>query len=196
MTRVNLMNSAITLPRHKLRVTDYHQMIKAGILSNENNVELIDGDLIEMAPAGPEHADFVAYLGKLLRSQTELFVREEKPVTLPEHSEPEPDLALVKAHRYTKAHPYPDDILMIIEVADSSLEKDKYVKLPLYARFQVPEVWVVDVRGGIVESFWEPDSTADVARYIHSKRDENDLLTSETIPGISLNLNELWNRGL
>ena len=107
------MSPAIALPRHKLSVTDYHQMITTGILTGEDHVELIDGDLIEMAPAGPEHADFVAYLGRILRTQTVLLVREEKPVTLPEHSEPEPDIALVKPRRYLETHPYPEDVLMI-----------------------------------------------------------------------------------
>lgn len=186
------MNTAIALPRHKLRVTDYHRMIAAGILRGDDHMELIDGDLIEMAPAGPEHADFVAYLGQLLRKQTTLLVREEKPVTLPEHSEPEPDLALVKACRYVDAHPYPEDVLMIIEVADTSLDKDKHVKLPLYARYRIPEVWIVDVQGGVVESFWDPQFTTEVAHYVHSKRVVRDVLTSETIPGITLSLNELW----
>ena len=147
------MSTAIALPRHKLSVTDYHQMITTGILTGEDHVELIDGDLIERAPAGPEHADFVAYLGRILRTQTVLLVREEKPVTLPEHSEPEPDIALVKPRRYLEAHPHPEDVLMIIEVADTSLDKDKSVKVPLYARFRIPEVWIVDVQGGAVESF-------------------------------------------
>jgi hypothetical protein len=78
-----------------------------------------------MAPAGPEHADVVAHVGRILRTQTTFLVREEKPVTLPEHSEPELDIALVKPRRYLDAHPFPDDVLMIIEVADTSLDKNK-----------------------------------------------------------------------
>jgi Uma2 family endonuclease len=186
------MSTAIALPRHKLSVTDYHQMITTGILTGEDHVELIDGDLIERAPAGPEHADFVAHLGRILRTQTVLLVREEKPVTLPEHSEPEPDIALVKPRRYLEAHPYPEDVLMIIEVADTSLDKDKSVKVPLYARFRIPEVWIVDMQGGTVESLWEPWVTAEFAQYAHSKRVERAVITSETIPGIILSLNELW----
>ena len=73
---------------------------------------------------------------------------------MPEHSEPEPDIALVKPRRYRDAHPYPTDVLMIIEVAETSLDKDKGVKVPLYARFRIPEVWIVDMSGRPVECFW------------------------------------------
>jgi Uma2 family endonuclease len=190
------MNTAIALPRHKLRVTDYHRMIAAGILTGDDRVELIEGDLIEMAPTGPEHADYVDYISETIRTQTHLKVRLQHPITLPEHSEPEPDIALVNPRRYWKAHPYPDDVLMIVEVADTSLEKDKKVKVPLYARFSIPEVWIVDVQGHAVECFWDPRIDAAGARYTQSKRVEQGqaIVTSETIPGITLSLNELWKR--
>lgn len=188
------MNTAIALPRHKLSVTDYHQMIATGILDRDDHVELIEGDLIEMAPAGPEHADLVAFLSQLLRTQTTLAVRDEKPITLPEHSEPEPDLALVKPRRYGAAHPHPADVLLIVEVADSSLDKDKQIKLPLYARFGIPEVWIVDVPGRVVESFWDPQVTPTGARYTQSKRVEYGVVSSETLPGISVVLSQLWNQ--
>lgn len=186
------MSTAMALPRRKLTVTDYHRMLRTGILTGDDRLELIEGDLIEMAPAGPEHADLVAHIGRIMRTQTTFLVREGKPVTLPEHSEPEPDIALVKPRRYREAHPYPTDVLMIIEVADTSLDKDKKVKVPLYARFRIPEVWIVDVYGRTVECFWGLPVDAESTRYIHSKRAERSLVTSETIPGITLDLDELW----
>jgi hypothetical protein len=124
------MSTAMALPRHKLTVEDYHRMVRTGILTDEDHLELIEGDLIEMAPAGPEHADLVAYIARIMRTQTTFLVREEKPVTLPEHFEPEPDIALVKPRRYRQAHPHPTGVVMIIEVADTSLDKDKGVKVP------------------------------------------------------------------
>jgi Uma2 family endonuclease len=136
------MNAAVLLPRYKLTVSDYHRMINAGILSGSDRVELIEGDLIEMSPARPEHADYVDFIGETIKAQTDRKVRLQNPITLPEHSEPEPDIALVKPRRYTNAHPGPEDILMLIEVADTSLDKDKQVKPPLYARYLIPEVWV------------------------------------------------------
>ncbi len=180
------------LPRHKLSVTDYHRMVGTGILTDDDRVELIEGDLVEMAPAGPEHADLVSYIARTLRDQTPLLLREEKPVTLPEHSEPEPDIALVKPRRYFDAHPYPDDILLIIEVADTSLDKDKKVKVPLYARFRIPEVWIIDLQGRSVECFWRLPGDTESPRYLHSKRAERGLITSETIAGITLELDGLW----
>jgi Uma2 family endonuclease len=186
------MSTVIALPRRKLTVTEYHRMVRTGILTDDDHLELIEGDLIEMAPAGPEHADVVAHVGRILRTQTTFLVREEKPVTLPEHSEPEPDIALVKPRRYLDAHPLPDDVLMIIEVADTSLDKDKKVKVPLYARFGIPEVWVVDLQGRSVECFWNLPVGTGLSQYVRSKRAERGLITSETIPGIALNLDELW----
>jgi Uma2 family endonuclease len=188
------MNTAIALPRHKLSVTHYHRMIQAGILGRDDHVELIEGDLIEMAPTGPEHADLVAYLGQCLRTQSAFLVREEKPVTLPDHSEPEPDLALVKPRRYADSHPHPADVVLIIEVADTSLEKDQQVKLPLYARFGIPEVWIVDVRQRTVDIFWETQTTASGARYAQSKRVEQGVLESETLSGIQVAMDQLWLR--
>lgn len=186
------MSTAMALPRHKLTVEDYHRMVTTGILTGDDHLELIEGDLIEMAPAGPEHADLVAYIARIMRTQTTFLVREEKPVTLPEHSEPEPDIALVKPRRYRQAHPHPTDVVMIVEVADTSLDKDKGVKVPLYARFRIPEVWIVDVPGRVVECFWDLPGDAEPTHYAHSKRAERELITSETIPGIKLDLDELW----
>jgi Uma2 family endonuclease len=186
------MSTAMALPRHKLTVTDYHRMVTTGILTGDDHLELIEGDLIEMAPAGPEHADLVAHIARIMRTQTTFLVREEKPVTLPEHSEPEPDIALVKPQRYRNAHPYPTDVIMIIEVADASLDKDKKVKVPLYARFRIPEVWIVDVQGWAVECFWGLPGDAEPTHYAHSKRAERGSITAETIPGVTLDLDELW----
>ncbi len=188
------MSTAVALPRHKLRVTDYHRMIEAGILTSDDRVELIEGDLIEMAPTGPEHADYIDYISETLRAQTTLKVRLQHPITLPEHSEPEPDIALVTLKRYWKAHPFPGDVQMIVEVADSSLEKDKKVKVPLYARFNIPEVWIVDVQGQVVECFWDPVIDGLGARYVQAKRVDQaqSFVTAKTLSGIKLDLNELW----
>ena len=188
------MSTAVALPRHKLRVTDYHRMIEAGILTSDDRVELIEGDLIEMAPTGPEHADYIDYISETLRAQTTLKVRLQHPITLPEHSEPEPDIALVTPKRYWKAHPFPGDVQMIVEVADTSLEKDKVIKVPLYARFNIPEVWIVDVQGQVVECFWDPVIDSSEARYVQAKRvdQEQSFVTAKTLTGIKLDLNELW----
>ncbi|MGH8563442.1 MAG: Uma2 family endonuclease [Gammaproteobacteria bacterium] len=101
---------------------------------------------------------------------------------------------MVRSRRYFNAHPYPADVLMIIEVADTSLDKDKNVKLPLYAWFRIPEVWIVDVQGRAVECFWHPLIEAELAKYVHSKRVTHGFLTAGTIPDVALNLDELWVR--
>ncbi len=167
-------------------------MVGTGILTADDRLELIEGDLVEMAPAGPAHADLVSHIARILRTQTAFLVREEKPVTMPKHSEPEPNITVVEPRRYRGAHPNPQDIRMIVEVADTSLEKDRKVKVPLYARFRIPEVWLVDAGGRTVEGFWRLPADLEFSRYLHAKRADRGLFTAETIPGIVLDLDELW----
>ena len=131
--------------KHKLTLGEYHTLV----LPPTARVELIDGELYDMAPIGSAHADIVEYLGDLLHDALpkEYKVRRQNPITLKPHSEPLPDLCVAKPRDlpYRKAHPNPEDIALIIEVADSSLVYDKGQKLPLYARYGIPEVWIIDL---------------------------------------------------
>ncbi|MBW4680244.1 MAG: Uma2 family endonuclease [Microcoleus vaginatus WJT46-NPBG5] len=130
-------------------IEDYHQMIAAGILS-ERRVELLDGLIWEVSPEGTEHTYFEENLAKRLELLTEgrAYVRENKPITL-SNSEPEPDIVIAKLPRsqYLEHHPFSTDILLLIEVSKSTLERDTSVKKRIYARENIPEYWVVDVAG-------------------------------------------------
>ena len=146
------MNAAFeSVQKRLLSVADYHRMGEAGIFSLDERIELIEGEIITVPPIGPAHAGLVAQLTQLLLAAVEdrAIVWAQNPVRLSDLSEPEPDLALLRPRRdfYRSAHPTPEDTLLAIEVSDSTLRYDRGIKVPLYARHGVPEVWLVDVAG-------------------------------------------------
>jgi Uma2 family endonuclease len=137
-------------PLHLLSVDEYHRMIEVGILTDEDKVELLDGAIFEMSPEGPPHALVIARLARFviaaLLDDPSLLVRVGSPVTLRPRSEPEPDIAVVDTADATwRAHPQRAHLL--IEVAHSSLRKDRTRKARIYATAGVPEYWVVDLGG-------------------------------------------------
>ncbi len=154
------MDDAVLLPRHKLNVEAYHRMGQAGILGEDDRIELIDGALIAMAPIGAEHAATVNALAQafILACGDRAVVSVQNPVRLDTLNEPQPDLMVLRprADRYRAGHPGPSDVLLLIEVADSSLRLDRQIKLPLYAQAGVPELWIVDLGSRRVEAFRDP----------------------------------------
>jgi len=136
------------MTRHRLTVDDYHQMAESGILGPDDSVELIAGEVLDMSPVGSLHAALVRALGRWLTDSVgqKAIVAVQDPVHLDHSSEPQPDIALLKPRvdYYATAHPGPADTLLIVEVAESSLAYDLGVKVPLYARHGIPEVWVID----------------------------------------------------
>ncbi len=133
----------------RLNISQYHQMNEAGILSENDKVELINGEIIEMSPIGRRHAACVDRINRLFSNilGIKVIVRVQNPIILNNLSEPKPDIALLqpRADFYESGHPQPKDIFLLIEVADSSLEYDRDVKIPLYASSGITEVWLVDI---------------------------------------------------
>ncbi len=133
----------------KWTIDEYHSMIDAGILS-DRQVELLKGKIVEMSPEGEPHAyssdEAGEYLAKLLGERAK--VRHAKPITLPNDSEPEPDIAIVQplGREYREHHPYPENIFWLIEYANSSLEKDLEIKTKIYAQAGILEYWVVNLK--------------------------------------------------
>lgn len=146
--------------RRSFTVEEYHRMAEAGILGEDDRVELLEGEIVEMAPIGSGHAACVDRLTHLLVRQfaEKAIIRVQNPVRLGERSEPQPDLALLRPRPdfYAKAHPGPEDILLLVEVAETSVGVDREVKLPLFARAGVPEVWLVDLPGERIEVYRKP----------------------------------------
>ena len=187
------MGAPLTLPRHKLSIEDFHQMGRAGILRDDSRIELMEGDLIDMAPIGSFHASVVSTLSMFFARQVGEFaiVSTQNPVRLPPDSEPQPDIALLKpiSDRYRSALPTAADVLLIIEVADTTAEYDREIKLPLYARHGVPEVWLIDLKGGMLEIYLEPGSKG----YRKLLRpDRREAITPSLVEGVRLPLAEIW----
>jgi Uma2 family endonuclease len=151
---------AIGARTRRFSVEEYHQMVRAGILKEDDRVELIEGEIVEMTPIGPRHAVCVAGLtDHFVRSlATRAVVWAQSPIRLGVRSEPQPDVALVEPPRtrYGDAHPGPEDVLLIIEVADTTVEDDRLRKIPLYARAGIPETWLVNLPGEAVEVYRNP----------------------------------------
>jgi Uma2 family endonuclease len=152
---------AVAVKHHRFTVDQYHRMIEAGILTKDDRVELIEGEIVEVAPIGTRHASTVDRITRLLvtRLGDRAIVRVQGPILLPiEVSEPQPDVAVLRprADFYRAAHPQPDDVLLVIEVADTTVEPDRRWKLPLYARAGLREAWLADVNAERLELYDEP----------------------------------------
>ena len=154
MTEASLLDHP-WITRWKLDVHAYHRLGETGILGADDRVELIEGEVVAMSPIGAAHIGAVMALTRLLvlAAGDRVHVSPQGSVRLADDSEPQPDIALLRprADQYRSGLPTPADILLLIEVSDSSLHFDRLVKLPLYARHNIPEVWIVDLAAGAVE---------------------------------------------
>jgi Uma2 family endonuclease len=151
-------SAGFALPRRRFTVSEYHRMEEVGILQEDERIELVEGGIIEMGAISVEHALAVTALTELSIERTgqNTLTRVQCPIHLGLHDEPRPDIALVVRRRYRTAHPTPAHIFLVIEVADTSLEYERVVKLPLYAAAGVRETWLVDLRGETIERHSEP----------------------------------------
>lgn len=180
--------------RHRFDTTEYHRMAETGILSEDDRVELVEGEIVEMSPIGSAHQAVVDRFNRLLTSFAgqDYIVRPQGPVRLDEHNEPQPDLALLRFREdfYEREHPGPGDALLLVEVSESSLEYDRSAKLPLYAGAGIPEVWILDLASGEVESHSGPRaSTGGYATRRRYGRGEE--AVSETASGLALPVNDM-----
>jgi len=167
------MDDAADMPtQRKLDVDDYHRMAEIGIFRDDDRVELIDGAIIDMAPIGQGHAATVGGLTRALvmACGNKAIVWVQNPVRLDRLNEPQPDFAVLRPRPdfyATGELPGPVDILLLVEVADSSLRYDLTVKLPLYARAGISELWIVDLKRRALDAFRRPagGQYAEVATY-------------------------------
>ncbi len=149
-----------TRERRKFTVDEYFRMVEAGVLKPKERVELIEGEILIMPPMGPPNFGGVTRHARVFisRAANRFSVLVQGPVHLDEHTAPEPDVILAKFRDddYSFAHATPEDILLIVEVADSSLAYDREVKAHIYGRFNIPETWVLNLPGNCLERFTEP----------------------------------------
>jgi Uma2 family endonuclease len=178
--------------KYFFNVDEYYRMAGAGLFSEGPHVELIEGEVIEMSPIGSRHAGCVDDLTSLLVPKVArlAIVRVQGPIRIDEYSEPQPDIALLKPRRdsYRRSHPTPSEVLLVIEVADTSAHYDRNVKLPLYARAGIPEAWLVILPKDIIEVHTEPKN----GKYTKVQRlRRGKTLASSTVAGLSLKVDDI-----
>ena len=183
---------AETRARYAFTVADYHQLIASGHFKRTDRVELISGELTIMPPIGPEHSFHTTRITNTLPLMlpTGVWLRMNEPITIGNHSEPQPDAAVVRERPdgYRSAHPGPKDVLLIIEVADTSAAFDSQVKSKLYSKAGIPEYWIMDVQEGCLQVFTEPSSRG----YKHIQvLERDDTVKSVSINGLAIEVKEL-----
>ena len=159
MTTTALPAQSVAATRRRFTVDEFLAMDQAGIFHSEERLELLDGEIFIMPPIGPPHADGTDLIDDFLKFSLRgrARVRVRGPVQLDNVNLPVPDIAVLRLRDgYRRAHPTPADILLIVEVSDSSLRRDREVKLALYAAAGVPEVWIANVPARQMEAFSDP----------------------------------------
>ncbi|RAI58718.1 Uma2 family endonuclease [Roseicella frigidaeris] len=190
--RPGLLERVPEVRRHKLDIHGYYRMAEAGILTRDDRVELIEGEIVDMVPIGSPHSAAVNGLIAVLAGavQGRATVTAQSPLRLSDTNEPQPDFMLLRprADFYRGAHPTAADVLLLVEVAQSSLAYDRRVKLPLYARHKVPEVWIVNLGEGVVEVYREPKDEAYLAT---TRAARGDMLEPAALPGLRIAVTEV-----
>ena len=181
----------------RFTIAEYHRLAELGFFEEDDRVELIKGEIVQMAAKGTPHSvcetRLFRELFKLLDERATL--RGQQPIVIPQESEPEPDLAIVRNRDddYLSAHPSPLDVLLVIEIADSSVNYDQKVKLPLYAEAGISNYWIFNLVENCLEFYSEPYQVQDKFGY----RRKLIILSNETVtlpnfPDLSLNLSKIF----
>ena len=184
------------ITKRRFSVKEYYLMAEAGILSPRDRVELIDGEIVQMAAIGSYHAACVDTLTRLFIETLgrRVIVRVQNPVRLSEYSEPEPDVALLRprADFYRDAHPRAGDVMLIVEVSHSTVEYDRDVKTPLYAEAGIPELWLVNLDEDFIDGLSDPDGAGyrTTRRYARGER-----IAPSLLPDAALEVSEILRRG-
>jgi Uma2 family endonuclease len=190
-----MQSTSASIPEFLLKrwtVADYRRMIASGVLTSDDRVELLDGQVIEMVPQDPPHASTTDegsdYLKALFAGRAK--VRAQLPVTLSDHSEPEPDIAVVRLdeNRYRDRHPNPADIFLLIEIANATLTRDRSHKAKLYAQAEVPEYWVIDVNQRQAIIFRNPEGGIYQSEAVLTANDE---ITPIAVPELTVQLKNI-----
>lgn len=180
----------ITAPTFNFSVESYHKLADVGILKPTDKVELIAGKIIKRAKVKSVHSATVCRLSDLFRyfllAEKKEKVSEGKAITLGTHSEPEPDITITKYREdyYEEAHPTEKDIFVVIEVSLSTQKYDRETKIPLYASYNIPEAWIVDLKAKTIEVYEDPKGEAYTSKKVFGL---NDILTSSFVKELTVN---------
>jgi Uma2 family endonuclease len=179
-------------PKHKLTADEYQRMGEAGILHEDDRVELLDGEIYDMPPIGDGHVGRVNALNFLLgqRLRDRVIVAVQNPIRLSDFSEPQPDIALLRprADFYGTSKARPEDVLLLIEVAQSSVDYDRVLKLPRYAADGILEVWIVNLVDDRVEVYRDPAGDGYRTRTVHARGES---LYPAALPDLTIRVDEI-----
>jgi Uma2 family endonuclease len=184
---------SVQLLKRLFTVEEYHKMVEADILTPDDRVELIEGEIVQMAAIGRRHAACVRRLIRLFsqRLSDRVLVDVQDPVELSDRSEPQPDLALLQQRPdfYESGHPHPEDVILLVEVADTTAEADREVKIPLYAKAGIAEVWLVDINEQSLEVYRERSANG----YQNvQKLGRGQTVSIQAFPDISFTIDEIF----
>ena len=182
---------ALEILKHVFTVSEFERMAETGILSEDDRVELIEGEIIEMSPIGTRHAACVdRFTESIVGLRHRVILRVQGPIQLDDYSEPQPDLALLRPRDdfYSGSLPKPADVLLVIEVADTTLQYDRFMKLPAYARAGIPEVWLANLPADRIEMYAEP---VDGAYRVIKHATRGEVIQSSSIDELRLSVNDI-----
>ena len=174
---------------HNFTVSEFERMGETGVFAPEARVELIEGEIIEMSPTGSRHAACVNLLSRILNQQVsaDAIVSTQNPIRLSDLSEPQPDVAILKFRDdyYREAHPGPEDVLLVIEVAETTVHYDRHTKMPLYARAGIPEALLFNLPDDRLEYFTQPETGVYQLNRIINRGER---FESASVPGLTLDI--------
>ena len=179
--------------RRRFTVNEYYLMAQAGILHEDDRVELLEGEIVEMVPIGSRHAACVNCLNRILSEglRSRAIISVQNPIRLGEHSEPQPDLTLLRPRPdfYSDSHPDSADVILLVEVADTSEDYDREVKMPLYAQYGIPEAWLVDISSRSIQIYRDPgpEGYGDIQQVGQGRS-----IAPQAFPGLGLVVEEVF----
>jgi Uma2 family endonuclease len=184
---------SVDITRKQFTVGEYARMREAGILAEDDRLELLDGEIRVMSPIGPRHAAIVNRLNAAITQAlgSSVIVSIQNPIQLDDYSEPQPDLAILHPRDdfYADAHPRPDDVVLVIEIADSSLAYDRDEKLPRYAEAGIAEAWLIDVTAQTIAQCTQPRNGAYRNTLIVTS---DETLEAQAAPGVQISVGQLF----
>jgi Uma2 family endonuclease len=183
------------LTEHRFSVKEYYRMAETGVLRPDARVELLGGKIIDMSPLGPFHGGLINRLIRIFAklSRGRWLASAQNPLRMDDHSEPEPDFLLLKPSPddYTSRHPQPDDVFLLIEVSDTTLDYDREEKLPAYGRAGIVEVWIVNLSDPTIEVYRNPHFTGYTSKTVLHPGDQ---LAPQAFPDAVVEVAELLKR--
>ncbi len=182
----------MALNRHHFTTEDFNFLAEQGKFKPTDRLELIEGEIYEMSPIGSLHARCVNFLSNILMTMLvgKSIVSTQNPIILNDINQPQPDVAILRYQEdfYKESLPHASDVLLVIEVADSTVQLDRTVKFPKYASARIPEAWLIDLEAQQIEVHFDPkDETYGMVKIC--QRGEE--ISSETMPGIKFSVNDI-----